>query len=144
MQKPDSVLVIDDNFTDFYIIKRLFKNLNMCNTFYHKDNGEDSLTFLKNFISEYTENKQVYGENYPHLLVLLDINMPNMDGFEFLEHFSDLNFDKDSEILKIIMYSTSELEQDKNRALKNDYILDYVVKPLTPNNISGLIDQHYN
>jgi CheY-like chemotaxis protein len=63
-------------------------------------------------------------------VILLDINMPTMSGWEFLDHFSNLQ-DKIKKQLKIYILSSSVDVRDKKRASNNKYITDYIVKPLT-------------
>lgn len=69
-------------------------------------------------------------------LILLDINMPRMNGFEFLEAFHDLPPPSRSEV-RICMLSSSSLECDRERASRFAQVSDFIVKPLT----EELIDQ---
>ena len=66
----------------------------------------------------------------PLALILLDINMPGMDGFEFLDAFERLPQALRGNTV-VVMMSSSPLDTDRQRALAHAVVKDYVVKPLT-------------
>jgi CheY-like chemotaxis protein len=78
-----------------------------------------------------------YGESAPNY-IFLDINMPEISGFEFLDRLTDVEreFLKDS---KIIMLSSSVNQQDIERAKTYPMIRDFVSKPLTVEYIRDLV-----
>ena len=78
-----------------------------------------------------------YGESAPNY-IFLDINMPEISGFEFLDLLTDVEreFLKDS---KIIMLSSSVNQQDIERAKTYPMIRDFVSKPLTVEYIRDLV-----
>ncbi len=83
------------------------------------------------FLSNSTHNKSSLPE-----IILLDINMPLMDGFEFLKEFEKL--DNDIKLkCKIFMLTSSNNEQDKERAFKSEYVIGYILKPLNLTNIKN-------
>ena len=63
-------------------------------------------------------------------VIFLDIMMPQMDGFQFLEAFEKLPEDQRMQ-MKVVMLSTSESFKDLNRANKNPYVRKFLNKPLT-------------
>jgi CheY-like chemotaxis protein len=63
-------------------------------------------------------------------LILLDINMPHMDGFEFLEAFCRMNNERFKNI-PFIMLSSSVRADDKKKALEYQVVKAYIAKPLT-------------
>lgn len=71
-------------------------------------------------------------------LILLDINMPRMNGFEFLDGYRP--FSENPELTsKIIMVSTSTLQQDKERATGYPYVSGYETKPLGDQDLERII-----
>ena len=66
----------------------------------------------------------------PAALILLDVNMPGMDGFEFLAAFERLPAAQ-REHTAVVMLSSSPLDTDRQRALAHPAVKDYLVKPLT-------------
>ena len=61
-------------------------------------------------------------------LILLDIMMPRMNGFQFLEKFSAI---KKNSLTKVAMVTSSLEETDKKRAFEFDYVFDFIAKPFT-------------
>ena len=67
-------------------------------------------------------------------LLLLDINMPIMSGWEFLEMFDNLSFEIKDRV-KICILSSSIDDRDKERSYANKNVLDFLIKPLTDKDI---------
>lgn len=70
-------------------------------------------------------------------LLLLDINMPIMSGWEFLELFDNLSFDIKDRV-KICILSSSIDERDRERSYANKNVIEFLVKPLTDKDILRL------
>ena len=70
-------------------------------------------------------------------VILLDVNMPVMDGFEFLEHFEKQN--KCNNLSKIFILTSSLRDEDRMKSLNNKYVKGYFDKPLTTAHIKKIL-----
>jgi CheY-like chemotaxis protein len=122
MQQP-SVLIIDDSEIERYILSHQLKKIGVSEIM-QQTNGTSGLEFLKNHL----QNLQQYGANFPPAIIILDVNMPIMDGFEFLQKFAELKTQVDLDICKILMYSGSDDPQEKARALQYDFVKGFLIK----------------
>jgi CheY-like chemotaxis protein len=121
-EKPTfkKILVIDDNPTDRYIAKRMAEKYHFAEEIILQESAIEALDFIKSL------------ENTPELLpqfIFLDINMPGMNGYEFLEEYAKL-----SETIRtnciILMVTTSLHPDDFKRAENNPFVFRFLNKPL--------------
>jgi len=121
--KQISALIIDDSEIDRYILKRHLKEIGVVDVF-ESDDGSSGLDFLEN----YEENCKIHGKKFPPVVIFLDINMPILNGFEFLEKFAELRKRLALKSCVIMMYSSSERAEDKEKANRFDFVKDYLTK----------------
>jgi CheY-like chemotaxis protein len=129
------VLVVDDNEIDRYI---LLRHLRQCGIEHvvEQEDGSSALQFLQDF----EHQKNVYGKKFPPRIIFLDINMPHINGFDFLEKFSDLRQTHNFDACIIMMYSSSEREEDKERVAKFGFVQEYLIKgEITPDQLKDKI-----
>lgn len=93
------------------------------------ENGFSALEYLKN---NYTPQ-----EKY---LIFLDINMPIMNGWEFLEGINNVGGSSDN--IFVVMVSSSVDYADIQRALTHPYVREYLIKPLSIQNMTDLKKNH--
>ncbi len=126
--EPMPVLLIDDNPEDYRTLKRCFTQLNFSNTLMYCGEGEEALQLLKKTSQAQTPVARKLRPG----CILLDINMPEMDGREILRAI------KSDPILKltpVVVYSSSKDEQDIQNYYR-DGANAYMVKP---SNYEGLL-----
>ena len=114
------VMLIDEDEIDNLINQKIIEANNFSERIEVFQTGGDALEYL-------SENAKD-AEKLPDL-IFLDINMPIMDGFQFLENFEKLE-DSIHAKCKIIMLSSSISPRDIDRAASNKYVKKYLNKPL--------------
>ena len=114
MRSSKPIMLVDDDDIDFITLKRALKELNIKNYVVRSVNGKEALDYLSN------------PDNEMPCLILLDINMPVMNGLEFLR-----NRIKNEMIRSIptIVLTTSKNDFDKSEAFRLS-VAGYVVKPV--------------
>ena len=135
--KDVGILVIDDSEIDRYILVRQLKQAGISNVFEYSD-GSHALAFLH----EYEKNKQAYPDKFPPIVIFLDINMPLVGGFEFLESFEKLKDKYDFLKSIIVMYSSSDNPSDHDKAYSYDSVVDFLVKgQFTPDTVREKLEK---
>lgn len=114
-----SVMLIDDNELDNFINKKLLEN----------EHFAGAVTVHLSALNALEELKTMPENKLPNL-IFLDIMMPHMDGFAFLDEFGKLD-EKIKSHCKILMLSTSESFKDLNKANQNKYVYKFLNKPLS-------------
>jgi CheY-like chemotaxis protein len=115
-----SVTIIDDDETVHYIIKTMIRRQN-------PKASVNCYISASAFLSAYNENFTSNG-------ILLDINMPKMDGWQLLDKLKHLDFK-----IPIYMFSSSSNQQDLDRMHRYDIVKGYIVKPLTTEKLTTLL-----
>jgi CheY-like chemotaxis protein len=137
MKKINCILLIDDNPADNEFHKIKIMKAGVCNHIQIVTNGQKALEY----IIKAGEPKQ--SESFPKPdLIFLDINMPGMNGFEFLEAYNKLDTKLKSKVV-IIMLSTSLNPDDRERAIANKEVTDFQNKPLTVQLLHETIEKHF-
>ncbi|HTF81612.1 MAG TPA: response regulator [Cytophagales bacterium] len=125
MDKIKLILLIDDDEINNFLNKRLFLKLGIAEEVAVVLNGAEGLKFIK----EHCGN----GNSCPELIII-DINMPVMDGFQFLKHFQDMPLERKGDIV-LVMLTTSSSPLDLELVSKYQ-VSGYVTKPLTEEKIN--------
>lgn len=125
MAKYARCVLIDDSKADLFIAKLIIKNCNKHCDIVELNNGEEALTW-------FNKNPGV-----KDTLVLLDINMPIMSGFEFLDEINHQSF---HHTLDMYLLSSSTHPDDKEKAKAYDIVKSYIVKPINKETILALLN----
>ncbi len=122
-----NVLLVDDDNVAHFINKRLLEVSGFAEQIFTANNGHEAI----NHISRTFDSKQVVPD-----IIFLDLNMPVMNGFKFIEalrKLSHIPYEK----IKIVVLSSSSHDRDKEMALQLG-ITDYLSKPLSAQGINNL------
>jgi CheY-like chemotaxis protein len=108
------LLLVEDDQVDVMAVRRALKEIRVLNPVVHLENGEQALAYLRN------------PDNEPPCLILLDLNMPVMNGIEFLQVARQ---DDRLSRFPVIVLTTSEEQQDKLRSFDLG-VAGYIAKPV--------------
>ncbi|MDI6449587.1 response regulator [Anaerobaca lacustris] len=114
MRNGKPILLVEDDTIDAMTVKRAFKELKVSNPLAHALNGEEALLHLR------------HGENENPCVILLDLNMPKMNGVEFLQVVKD---DPSLRKIPVVVLTTSNEERDIIESFKLG-VAGYIVKPV--------------
>jgi CheY-like chemotaxis protein len=121
MASFNSVLLIEDDPVTVIVCDRITKSTGFSNFFNYVENGLEGLNYIK--------RKATEGEPSLPDLILLDLNMPVMDGWEFLDRFNEIAHLFPYQPAVYILSSSVDAE-DQHRALAYPIVKNFLSKPL--------------
>ncbi len=127
--KVDIACIIDDDPIFVFGTKKIMEVANFSKSIMVFQNGQEAIQNLKPIIEK--------GENVPEV-ILLDLNMPIMDGWEFLDEF--IKIPSQQEIVIFIVTSSVD-PADVQRAKKYDKVSNYLVKPIRSQQLKEILCQ---
>ena len=130
-KKLNCILLVDDNHADNHFHRIIIKGMNIAEHIEVALNGMEAINFL---------NKE---NQTPPELIFLDINMPKMNGWEFLDAYKNLDAKQKSKVI-IMMLTTSSNPLDVERAKQIEEVTGYEVKPLTEEMLNEILAQHFS
>lgn len=130
MKSLSCVLLVDDDKVTNFLTERLIKGLGITRKIKTSLNGEEALLYL-------AKNCCAFEDGFPEL-ILLDNNMPEMNGIEFMESFNEINFNTNDKV-KIVVLTASENPKDKEK-LKSLGVKAYINKPLTEEKLMSVLE----
>lgn len=128
METLHHILLIDPDEASNLINRTLLKKSFITDHIHITQNGREAIQFLTHTVTPFPE------------LILLDINMPKMDGFEFLDYWKNNNFTGKS---RIVIYTSSARSEDIARMRQYEDVIAYLEKPLNNTKIAKLLDLIY-
>ena len=130
--KIDIACIIDDDPSVVFGTKKIMELANFSSSIMVFHNGHEALQNLKPIIEK--------GENIPEV-ILLDLNMPIMDGWEFLDEFIEIPTSKQ---ITIYIVTSSVDPADSKRAEKYDNVSNYLVKPIRSEDLKSILENFKN
>ncbi|TRO63279.1 response regulator [Christiangramia sabulilitoris] len=128
MKKVDIACIIDDDPIFVFGTKKIMKLANFCNSFMVFHNGEEAINNLRPIMES-------NNASLPDV-ILLDLNMPIMDGWEFLEEFVKIPSQKE---VTIYIVTSSIDPQDIERAKYYDKVSSYLIKPISSEKLQQIL-----
>jgi CheY-like chemotaxis protein len=126
MHHFDKVLLVDDDEATNFLAELAFRNLAIAKDIAVASDGFVASDWIK--------------RNSCPDIIFLDIRMPRMDGFDFLDNLADMNLCKQ---VKVVMLTSSTRSEDKARAFSYTAVVDYIEKPLTEQVIKKIAAMHF-
>jgi len=132
-KKLRCVMLVDDDNNDNFFHEREIRKTNESTIIITKNNGLEALEYLKS----QKNNNDIHPD-----LIFLDINMPKMNGWDFLKEYNSLDKKLQSRAI-IIMLSTSKNPEDISRGKTWSFVSDYIKKPLTKEIMEDIIRKYF-
>ncbi len=136
MDKPKKlqcILLIDDDEVTNFLNRKIIEQSHITERIEVKLNGQEALDFL---------NDKVMGDHALPCLILLDINMPVMDGWEFMQAYTKEAIDQKKK-MSIVMLSTSSNPDDIKRAKSLPSVRAFKSKPLTSEMLEEILTNYF-
>lgn len=131
-----SALIVDDSDADVYLASHFLKRSGRFEHIWGVTAPEDALAMFADYDATSADD-----ERFPPTLILLDINMPRMNGFEFLEALQALDL---RAAPAVVIVSSSDHENDKSRAASSPLVKDFITKPLSRTVAAELADRFHD
>jgi CheY-like chemotaxis protein len=130
MSKIELACIIDDDTIYVNLIKKIIETRKLCENLLIFNNGKQSLDYFEALLENLSEDK------IPEI-IFLDLNMPVMDGWEFLKRFTEIK-NKFGKVITLYIVSSSINPHDINRAKSLPSVEGYLVKPVNIAELEGI------
>ena len=127
------VLLIDDYEADNFLHRMVLEEMGCAETISEKNNGREALNYL---------TTEVDGQLPSPDLIFLDINMPVMNGWEFLDAYAGLPQDQRRACI-VAMLTTSQNPGDLSRVESSSVVSEYLSKPLTEDAVRRILEVRF-
>lgn len=124
------VLLVEDNLGDTHLIQKALTSLSQSVEIYHVPNGDQAISFLHT-------KKQENGNKHSLDLIILDLNLPGMDGREVLK---EIKTDENLQHIPVVVFTSSEADSDIEKAYKL-HANCYVTKPMDLHQFLGCVKE---
>ncbi len=131
--KVKNILFIDDSESDNFYHQRKIRMMGIADNIHTCFSGQEALDYL---------SEEFDGSSLQPTLIFLDINMPGMNGWEFLEEYEKLDLAQKKEIV-LAMLSNSIDARDQEKAEKYKSVRGYFSKPLSVEGVQSILETHF-
>lgn len=121
----DRILCVDDDPITLMLCKKVIIKSSFSNEIITAQNGEEALIYFNTI--RYADNKS---NEHPQL-IFLDLNMPVMGGWEFLDHFNSSEFSEFNTTIKVVVLSSTIDPEDLEKTKQYPMVIDFLSKPIT-------------
>lgn len=129
MKQIEILALVDDDDTFVFITQRIIEQTNHVKEIKVFNNGLDALNYLKDNLNNNYQLPEV---------IFLDLSMPIMDGWQFLDEFTSLKTEKTEKIL-IYICSSSISPHDITKAKEISSVTDFIIKPVTKDKLAEIV-----
>lgn len=121
------ILCVDDDAITLMLCKKVITKAEFSEEIDTANNGEEAIIYFERLFIENKNNNNVVNPQ----LVFLDLNMPIMNGWEFLDLFSKSEYYKNFPDIKVIVLSSTIDPKDIEKSRKYSMVLNFLSKPIT-------------
>ncbi|HEY8401604.1 MAG TPA: response regulator [Cytophagaceae bacterium] len=125
MPEFNTVLLVDDDYVNNFVTEKLLRKSNLAKEIKSVRNGEEALTYLSELINDIPD------------LILLDINMPEMDGINFLKNFKKMILDRPVRVILL----TASVDPSRKEKLHQLGFADIMIKPFTEEKLFAILNR---
>ena len=129
-KKLNCILLVDDDPDDNYFHQIINNKMDIVNEINIAYNGIEAIAYLK------TENR------IPPDLIFLDLNMPKMNGWEFLDEYKNLSIAQKAKVI-IVILTTSANPDHIARAKEIQDVTGFTTKPLSKEFLTEILEDHF-
>jgi CheY-like chemotaxis protein len=134
------ILCVDDDPITLMLCKKVICKTTFSNEIVTAQNGEEALNY---FNSIKIENRNSNSKRQPEL-IFLDLNMPVMGGWEFLDCFSGADYSDFNTTTKVVILSSTIDPEDLEKAKTYPMVIDFLSKPITLSMLDYLSNKAYH
>jgi two-component system, chemotaxis family, chemotaxis protein CheY len=131
MNKIKNVCIVDDDELFQFVMRQHFERMELVEQIHKFTDGEQALSFIKDHLDKPDELPE---------LILLDVNMPYMDGWQFMREYVKLELPVDKPI-KVYILTSSTHDTDLQKAKEFPQLAGYLVKPISKSVIKQILEE---
>lgn len=132
----DKIFCVDDDPITLMLCKKVIERSFFAKEILTAQNGEEAIQYFNVLAEKFKLDKNI---SYPKL-IFLDLNMPIMNGWEFLDIYLELGYPQIFKDAKFIVLSSTIDPQDVNKTKNYSVVVDFISKPITKEILENLKD----